>query len=63
MNHLDFLEALDRHTRAAPSGEVATGYDMHQLAWQEGQQRPASCLQQAGRANLTTSATSNPAPP
>lgn len=36
MNHLDFLEALDRHTRASPSGEVATGYDMHQLAWQEG---------------------------
>ena len=33
MNHLDFLEALDRHTRASPSGEVATGYEMHQIAW------------------------------
>jgi hypothetical protein len=35
MNHLDFLEALDRRTRASPSGEVSTGYEMHQLAWQE----------------------------
>lgn len=40
VNHLDFLEALDRHTRASQSGEVSTGYEMHQLAWQAGVAAP-----------------------
>lgn len=30
-NHLDFLEALDHHTRESPSGEVASAFELHQL--------------------------------
>ena len=32
-NYLDFLVALTEYTAAAPSGQVATGYEMHQIAW------------------------------
>jgi hypothetical protein len=31
-NHLDFLAALDRHTRTSPLGKVLTGYELHVLA-------------------------------
>lgn len=35
-NHLDFLVALDRWTRESLTGEVTTGYEMHQIAWTAG---------------------------
>jgi hypothetical protein len=35
-NHLDFLVALDRWTRESLTGEVAIGYEMHQVAWSAG---------------------------
>ncbi len=35
-NHLDFLDALAAHTDSAPSGQVSTGYEMHQIAWAAG---------------------------
>lgn len=35
-NQLDFLEALDRWTRTSPAGEVPSGYQMHEIARDDG---------------------------